>query len=211
MVKTNKSEFSKLKKCICSHFFLYFNFKKQKTRKTQKQKTRKTRGFFGWPTLRNTTSLGCCQLTTEARQYCFNCIYPAAKLRTRFKSMGRDVEPSNRNLSGQASSLCCLHSVLSCTGAFIMPATVYILLCLSTDSCLPPYLTHLQLRFLPHKALKSINFQPTYCLVPRSRVSRSQYLIARCTDSLYSFMKRHSADQTPEVRWTTNEKTNNYD
>ena len=46
--------------------------------------------------------------------------------------------------------------------------------------------------------------------MPRSRVSRSKYTSVRHTDSLYSFIKRHPADQTPEARWTTNKKANNY-
>ena len=43
--------------------------------------------------------------------------------------------------------------------------------------------------------------------LPRSRVSRTQNASVKRTDSLYSFMKRHLADQTPEARRTTNEKT----
>ena len=35
--------------------------------------------------------------------------------------------------------------------------------------------------------------------LPRSRVSRSQYACERRTDSLYSFLKEHPADRTPEM------------
>ena len=43
--------------------------------------------------------------------------------------------------------------------------------------------------------------------MPKSRVSRSQNVSARLTDSLYSFMKIHPVDMTAEARRTTNEKT----
>ena len=46
-----------------------------------------------------------------------------------------------------------------------------------------------------------------YRYLPISRVSRSQYASARRPDSLYSFMKRHPADKTPEAKLTKNEKT----
>ena len=42
--------------------------------------------------------------------------------------------------------------------------------------------------------------------VPRSRVSRSHNASAKHTDSLYSFMEEHPADQMPEAQTDDNEK-----
>ena len=41
---------------------------------------------------------------------------------------------------------------------------------------------------------------------PRSRVSRSHNASAKRTDSLYSFMEEHPADQIPETQTDDNEK-----
>ena len=43
--------------------------------------------------------------------------------------------------------------------------------------------------------------------LPRSRVSRSHNASVKCTDLLYSFMRKHAADQTPETQKDDNEKT----
>ena len=52
---------------------------------------------------------------------------------------------------------------------------------------------------------EKLELNPVYYVI--IKVSRSRYASARRTDPLYSFMKRHQADQTPEARWTRNEKT----
>ena len=43
--------------------------------------------------------------------------------------------------------------------------------------------------------------------LPRFRISRSHNASVKRTDSLYSFMREHPADQTPEAQMDDNKKT----